>query len=575
MNIAIIGFGPRGLSSLEQLIVEASQSNLTALKILMFDPSDVWATGSAWDIQQPDTNRINISDRALQDLPGREQLDFKGITIPAFPNYTQWCKEQGVAIDKDTAKDAYPPRKQMGRYLFKRAQSIMDILMDHQVVDFIQKEIVQLDWKAPEITLVAGDESTYTVAACVLTMGHLPLEKEERTRLHIQHAKKEQAIYIDDPYAPSIMDMEVQDQNVIVIGYGLTMIDVMRKLSSAKGGSFVKEGESLRYQFSGKEPAQLIPFSNDGLPCVAKPLGKAIDDQFTPPEALLSAYKEGLRKDIETLAEAFTLEDFTGPTASLVASVYVKLHAANDPKEIAAQLLTWWDQRSLPANNHLFTDPNLSAQHYLKKCIEMARGNSAFTLDYVAGQVWRQLHPFLYEQFDHSPISAAALAALIDLDEFMKRYTYGPPVESLLQVHELIRQNLIAAAFLDDPELKRVSGGWELNKGNKTVKASILINSVLNAPDMQHCSDPLIRQLFASGYVQAVHEGLGIETLATAQVVGKEDVPLYALGRIAKGNVLGTDAILECFNREIPRMAKAVLARGKTRDEELGMRDGV
>ena len=57
---------------------------------------------------------------------------------------------------------------------------------------------------------------------------------------------------------------------------------------------------------------------------------------------------------------------------------------------------------------------------------------------------------------------------------------------------------------------------------------------------------------------------LGIETKKNGIVISSENekqIPIAVLGRLAKGSVIGVDAILECFGDRIEDWAKSFVER--------------
>lgn len=94
-----------------------------------------------------------------------------------------------------------------------------------------------------------------------------------------------------------------------------------------------------------------------------------------------------------------------------------------------------------------------------------------------------------------------------------------------------------------------------------------MINSVLDAPKLLDVTSPLIKNLLQNDLIQPIHSKLGIETTADGYVItpdDKNDVPIAVLGRLAKGSVIGVDAILECFGPRIEDWAKAYVSQLKS-----------
>ena len=91
-----------------------------------------------------------------------------------------------------------------------------------------------------------------------------------------------------------------------------------------------------------------------------------------------------------------------------------------------------------------------------------------------------------------------------------------------------------------------------------------MVNSILPAPELLKVKSPLVKNLLENDLIQPVHSELGIETHKNGIVNVPESeqmIPLAVLGRLAKGSIIGVDAILECFGTRITDWAEGVLDR--------------
>ena len=87
-----------------------------------------------------------------------------------------------------------------------------------------------------------------------------------------------------------------------------------------------------------------------------------------------------------------------------------------------------------------------------------------------------------------------------------------------------------------------------------------MINSVLDSPKLLEVNSPLVTNLLQHDLISPIHSKLGIETDENAYVKTdnkKNKVNIAVLGRLAKGSVIGVDAILECFGSRIDNWGKA------------------
>jgi len=91
-----------------------------------------------------------------------------------------------------------------------------------------------------------------------------------------------------------------------------------------------------------------------------------------------------------------------------------------------------------------------------------------------------------------------------------------------------------------------------------------MINSVLDAPKINSVNSSIIQNLLSNNLIEAVHDELGISTDENAYVISQEKsrkIPIALLGRLAKGTIIGVDAILECFGKRPEQWATEAIKR--------------
>tara|TARA_R110000737_G_scaffold352413_1_gene398324 strand:- start:459 stop:935 length:477 start_codon:yes stop_codon:yes gene_type:complete len=152
---------------------------------------------------------------------------------------------------------------------------------------------------------------------------------------------------------------------------------------------------------------------------------------------------------------------------------------------------------------------------------------------------------------------------VITIDEQTKRYSYGPPVESTLQLIAMAENGIVDLSMVTDPDIDLDGKGWKLSKGNNHVLCNVMINSVLSSPTVNIIEDGPIRSLIDNKDLDIVSSDLGISTRKDGIVLFNKETKkrIGVLGRNAKGSVLGVDAILECFGPRIKDWAFGVCCR--------------
>ncbi len=567
-QLAIIGMGPRGLYALERLLLELSKQQLE-IGLHIFDATHCPGTGTVWDMSQPDSNWINITERALVGIEQRQAISYAGCTIPEFPSYHEWSNyNQGVH-----APDTFPPRQKIGHYLNARYTSIAKALENLKTFESYNEEIIDLKPKDERLEIIGHDQQ-WVCDALVLTVGHQSTVLSDQLQSWTSHVAKHHTPQLFDTSYP-ITQLETlkneMEMTVGIRGFGLAMIDVMRYLTINNFGNFKVIDPSTFETVYYKTQAQglkIVPFSLDGLPLVPKPLNEAIDVKYQPTDEELEHFKTEIEAVSQSDSAVSHLDFLIQPIAQISARVYLELkddaqlHHLNH-SELESVVIHWLKHENY--RHHLLLDHKTEVYQQIKTYIGMALGDTSVSLDYCIDQVWRHCQPTLYKAFSHAKIDESIIKEVIALDERSKRYSYGPPIESMQQVLALVDADVLSLDYVNNPKITLTPKGWNLeNNAKTTISCSAMVNSVLDAPQLLKVDTPLIKNLLEDDLIQPIHSALGIETTSEGFVKTphKDDnLAIAVLGRLAKGSVIGVDAILECFGPRIETWAKAQVER--------------
>lgn len=558
-NIAIIGIGPRGGFALEKLIEQlVSKNAFTKIHFYLFEQTDNYGNGPVYSLQQNPANWINITERVL-DLPKRDSIKLDSITIEEFPAYRDWAFPEGTY--SHTHPDTYPPRAKMGTYLSQRFRSLAEPLIKNGMVTFIYKRVDEIQWQNNgQLRVKAAGTETANLDEVLLTIGHQPTENDTQIKEWESFARQHKGVFLFKEAYPieNYLDHQEIDDNctIGIRGFGLAMIDATRAIAQ-KYGSFIpidEEKKSYRYETEHSLQNLIVPFSLEGLPAVPKPLNGAIDSQFKPTEEDLSKFHRQIA-DKETQQKATSPDFLLEAFAPIVSEIYLSLpdkieHGSVQKEDIELATKQWLLDQSY--KSALFVPTKQAAIDSMKSFVAMALGDETISLDFCIGQVWRHCQPTIYDALSHNKCNDDVFASIVKIDESTKRYSYGPPVESIQQMIALVEAGVLTLNFVNDPDIKLTENGWELLANNETITASVMIDSVIDSPKVKAVTAPLVRTLLADDIMQAVHSDLGISTdeygYLQSDDVDKK-IPIALLGRLAKGTVIGVDAILECFGK--------------------------
>jgi len=566
-KIGIIGIGPRGGYSLERLIIElVKQNSLSNIQLSLFEATGNFGNGQVYDLNQISSNWINITERILE-LEKRKVINSHFLKIAPFPSYHEWIHKDFITLAKDET-DTYPPRSQIGEYLSQRFQSLIKPLIQSNIVSLYEEETKNIKWLNNGKIQISTDANSYEeFDEVLLTIGHQLTEPSQQILNWDQFAiNKENINLFKAPYpvVKYLHHKNLHNKSTVGIrGFGLAMIDVVRAMAEKFGNFAIKDEKSRLCNYYTKEQIKVmfIPFSLDGLPPVPKPLNAQIDKSFQPSEdSILKFEKQIGNKQIQKEAESphFLISAF----APITASIYTRISDSNDQlntslQEIEKLITQWLEDQSI--EHPLFIPIEQPAEESMQNFVDMAIGKIPISLDYCIGQVWRHCQPTIYKALSFNECSNKVFAKIIALDESTKRFSYGPPVESIQQLLALVDVGILNLDMVNNPNIELTKKGWRFHLSDKSTTATIMIDSVLDSPNIKSVMSPIVRNMLDDGLMKVVHDDLGIVIDEYGYLISKNEntrIPIALLGRLAKGTIIGVDAILECFGSRPCQWAK-------------------
>lgn len=570
-KLGIIGFGPRGLHALEMLFLELSKNRKDKIQVFIFENDNELGAGQVWYSKQATVNWTNISVRALRNLKDRPAIQMNEIIIPEFPSYIDALpKEEQEALQN--LPDQFPPRREIGKYLKDRATSILKVLEKNNLVKIHNVFVTDIHYKNSEFIITDSSKNKYIVDEVLVTIGHQPTKlSKDLQHLEVESLESGKTFFSETYPIENIIQSAAthKAKHIAIRGFGLAMIDAVRALTIAKGGEFkITNDRTFASKFisSEKVAQKIIPYSLNGLPMVPKPLNKNVDEQFEPSKAQLKHFKNTVSKfakgDKIVNDAKFLKEIFAEIGVEIYLALENRLGSENTAKELENAILNWFDDDKY--KHETLVDSEIDTNTLIATYVNMAANEVPISLDFCLGQVIRHLQPTLYKTFSHANVSDAVFADVIQFDEQMKRYSYGPPIESMQQLIALYNAEILDFNFANNPEITAKDTFWIFEKNEHKIDCEVIINSVLSAPKLLEVTTPLILNLLRNDLIQPVHSELGIETHTDGTIVLDDEtrkIPLAVLGRLAKGSVIGVDAILECFGPRIKDWAKGFVSR--------------
>ena len=498
-------------------------------------------------------------------------MQFGTVSIEGFPDYHQWAGLDFDAWPKERV-DTFPPRATFGNYLSQRFESLCEPLRHANVFSLVNDTVDKIISEEGKWGVEDRSGRTHFIDDIVLTVGHQPTEADPQLSGWKAQVKGVAGLHLfTDAYPVEDIVKAMQGEStgtVAIRGYGLATIDVVRALAEQFGsfGTPDAQTRAQTYSLAKDKRLKIAPFSLDGLCIGPKPVTPQLDSHFAPTEAELQALKDHLsNKEIQAAAKDANF--LINAMCPIIVRVFIDMPdkqsgSPTDRGEIEHLIRKWIQDNHL--KHECILDTSIPPGEMLANLTGMAIGKLPVTLDYCIGQVWRQCQMKIYSALSHGALPDNVLAEVIGVDEALKRFSYGPPVESLQQLIALHDAGILNLDLLNNPNIELGDEGWTLYSGDDSFTTKVMINAVVDAPDIEAVQSPLLSSLLEDGLIEPVHDGLGIATGEDAYVVTAEAqkaVPVALLGRLSKGTVIGVDAILECFGERPHTWAKSAVAR--------------
>jgi uncharacterized NAD(P)/FAD-binding protein YdhS len=220
-RVAIVGGGAAGALAAVHLLREPRERG--ALEIDLIDRTGSFGAGVAYGTQDP-LHLLNVPAVRMGAVAGRPE------------HFHEWLAERGEPV----AEEAFVPRSLFATY-------IRDLLAsaerDAQAGARLRRHcgevvsIVEHLGAAPaplELTLEDGER--LEADRVVLALG--PLGAGDPIR--IPPELKESGVYVADPWAAGALDDARKDRSVLIVGTGLSMVDVALSLSEDERGPRVR-----------------------------------------------------------------------------------------------------------------------------------------------------------------------------------------------------------------------------------------------------------------------------------------------------------------------------------------------
>ena len=213
-SVIVVGAGAAGTLVAIHLARTAGRRSL-GLDVTLIDPADRWGRGVAFGTSD-DQHLLNVPAAGMSALPEEPG------------HFLAWLQRDEP--DGDSTAYSFASRRQYGRYLDETLSDALADGLGELNLKHLRARAVGLRRTANGALVVTSDGRELSGDAVVLATG-LPSSGSHWATSDLQNS----AFFLPDPWAPGALDVVRRDRSghpgVLVVGTGLTMVDVVLSLS--------------------------------------------------------------------------------------------------------------------------------------------------------------------------------------------------------------------------------------------------------------------------------------------------------------------------------------------------------
>jgi uncharacterized NAD(P)/FAD-binding protein YdhS len=212
-TIAIVGGGASGSLVATQLLRQARQP----VRILLFERMTDIAQGVAYGTRCPE-HLLNVPAGRMGAFP--DQVD----------HFLRWVERRAgqAGFPAAVAPGDFLPRGLYGEYLREVLTEARAAAVAGVEFEIIKGEVLDIEGDAPDLRLRLGGGSCHQASRVVLAIGNLPGEYPIQEELPIYHSQR----YVHVPWRPGVLSGIGADEDVLLVGAGLTAIDLTLELNA-------------------------------------------------------------------------------------------------------------------------------------------------------------------------------------------------------------------------------------------------------------------------------------------------------------------------------------------------------
>ncbi len=513
LRIGIIGFGPKGLYGLEELLAQIKHAAIKVpIDIHLFNKTVFFGPG---DIYRPDQPRYLLMNFANHNIKFHREGK-PNFLDSAMDDYVHWLNKK-TGQGNDDIINSFSPRGWVGEYLTHCFDKVCQNLPNHITITPHVATISRIHRKDKGYSLESEEDGNWLpnhyFKKLLITTGHV----WHRPQLSVN--QKAMAGYIDFVYPVTEQLAQIGVHTKVAIkGMGLTYIDTALSLTEGRGGTFkLLPNGSLQYIPSGKEPAKLYPFSRTGLPMIPRtgtqgemPVPSPIIQDIlgkmntAKPTSFVNTILPRIKQLFHyayyrTLFQVVGWELKYHPDYSKVEEQVANFHLEYSQLPKFSWLAMEDPFHSIRQPSHSYTSFYL--KHLIKEA-ELGIGKSPLL---TATAVWRQISPIFNGLYCFGGLDAPS-HQVFDNYYFglFNRLAYGPPLENAKKMVALQEAGIIDLSYSKNPLYSYDSNTQKhvLKQGEMQEWAHYLVNATIPKANNSNGYQGLLHTMLENGMLR-------------------------------------------------------------------------